>query len=469
LTQTDIFGDGRAIVHQGDCLAVLTSMPEAWADTVITDPPYELAFMGRKWDSSGVSLRPDTWAAVRRAAKPGAMLLAFGGTRTFHRIGCAIEDAGWRLMDTILWLRGSGLVKSKDFGKDIGRAAGAEAAATWDGYGTGLKPAWEPVILAMNPCDGTYANNAITHGVAGLHIDACRVFCGEANPSIARRQSALRPGDVWLLGAHRLMCGDSTKPDDVARLMNGERAGVCFTSPPYAQQRTYDEASSGPIKDWDALMQGVFGNLPMADDGQVMVNLGMIHRDGEWQPYWSDWIGWMRAQGWKRFAWYVWDKGHCGWKEGNRLPTEHEFVWHFCRRESAPLKCLPCSTAGDVTNAPASYSGPDGPDKNRTVAYRNNPTKCGGSVCHAYRNPGAGIDHPAAYPVALPLYFAAHWPGLIYEPFAGSGTTLIAAERLGRVACGMEISPAYCDVAVRRWEEFSGQKATRAAALKRGR
>ena len=113
----------------------------------------------------------------------------------------------------------------------------------------------------------------------------------------------VRSGDLWLLGEHRLLCGDSTNPADVARVMAGEAAALCFTSPPYAQQRDY---ASGGIGDWDRLMQGVFSALPMAEAGQVLVNLGLVHRDGEWQPYWSDWIAWMRAQGWKRFGWYVW-------------------------------------------------------------------------------------------------------------------------------------------------------------------
>ena len=105
-------------------------------------------------------------------------------------------------------------------------------------------------------------------------------------------------GQLWLIGEHRLLCGDSTKREDVERVMGGEVAGLCFTSPPYAQQRDYRDETKEKVNDWDSLMNGVFCNLQMADDGQVLVNLGLCHSDGEWLPYWNNWIEWMRGQGW---------------------------------------------------------------------------------------------------------------------------------------------------------------------------
>ena len=113
-------------------------------------------------------------------------------------------------------------------------------------------------------------------------------------------------GDVWIMGRHRLLCGDSTSAADVATLTNGMLADLCFTSPPYLRQRDYQEA----VVDWDGLMQGVFSVLPVTDEAQLLVNLGMVHRDGEWLPYWDGWIAWMREQGWRRFGWYVWDQGN---------------------------------------------------------------------------------------------------------------------------------------------------------------
>ncbi len=198
------------IIH-GDCRDILPTLDKASA--IVTDPPYELGFMGKSWDSKGVSFQKETWQAVRNACKSGAMLLSFGGTRTFHRIACAIEDAGFEYRDTIMWVYGSGFPKSLDISKAIDKQAGAEReivrmrvdgnkgggaktydddnyiwdkpfaetkpatpeAQLWEGYGTALKPAYEPIIVAMNPIDGTFANNALKHGVAGLNIDGCRV------------------------------------------------------------------------------------------------------------------------------------------------------------------------------------------------------------------------------------------------------------------------------------------------------
>jgi len=117
-----------------------------------------------------------------------------------------------------------------------------------------------------------------------------------------------RPGDIWALGKHRMCCGDATDPAAVAKLMQNETATLMFTSPPYAQQRDYGAAKE-KVGDWDALMQGVFAAAPVCADAQVLVNLGLIHRDSEWQPYWEGWVEWMRTSGWRRFGWYVWDQG----------------------------------------------------------------------------------------------------------------------------------------------------------------
>lgn len=205
---------GRVTLYRGDCLDVMPTIPEASIESVLCDPPYGLKFMGKKWDH-GVPGVP-FWEATRRVLKPGAMLMAFGGTRTQHRLVCAIEDAGFEIRDAICWHYGSGFPKSHDISKGIDRAAGAEretgdaivygdghvqrsrksigfggsdpesdqrkasfpatpAAQTWNGYGTALKPATEIICLAMNPLDGTFAANALKHGVAGLNIDGGRI------------------------------------------------------------------------------------------------------------------------------------------------------------------------------------------------------------------------------------------------------------------------------------------------------
>lgn len=192
-------------IYQGDCRDVMASLEPESVDAIVTDPPYGLSFMGKEWDHGvpGESF----WREALRVAKPGAYLLAFGGTRTYHRLACAIEDAGWEIRDCLGWLYGSGFPKSHDISKAIDKAAGAErevvgvsarhgggssdifpergtnpltAPATddakrYDGWGTCLKPAWEPIVMARKPLVGTVANNVLTYGTGGINIDASRV------------------------------------------------------------------------------------------------------------------------------------------------------------------------------------------------------------------------------------------------------------------------------------------------------
>lgn len=284
-----------------------------------------------------------------------------------------------------------------------------------------------------------------------------------------------KTGDLWILGDHRLLCGDSTKAENVNRLMGGEKADLCFTSPPYGQQRDYTEEGKAKVADWDGLMRGVFGNLPMADDGQVLVNLGLIHRNGEWIPYWDGWISWMREQGWRRFGWYVWDQGSGLPGDWNgRLGPSHEFVFHFNKESKKPEKWVECdprnvsigqratakrASGGRVTSMRAK----DGEVKDVSSTERNSH-KIPDSVVRISRC--ATIDmarenHPATFPIPFAAFAMQSWLGSVFEPFCGSGTTLIAAEQLGRKCYGMEISPAYCDVIVKRWETLTGKKATR--------
>lgn len=234
-------------IHNGDCLNVLAELDENSIDTCITDPPYELGFMGKRWDSSGVAFQVATWEAVYRVLKPGAILLAFGGTRTYHRMVCAIEDAGFEIRDTIAWVYGSGFPKSYDISKGIDKQAGAERevigenirlgdskayprnpsgtntsfeigangkpyetkgnitapstpeAQLWNGWGTALKPAFEPIVVAMKPIDGTFVNNALTWGVAGLWIDGGRISANEHEPN-ARDSKGGKAGTSWFTG-----------------------------------------------------------------------------------------------------------------------------------------------------------------------------------------------------------------------------------------------------------------------------
>ena len=146
-------------LHLGDCREIMATFDEASVDSIECDPPYELGFMGKGWDRSGVAFDPETWRQALRVLKPGGHLLAFGGTRTYHRMVCAIEDAGFEIRDQIGWVYGSGLPKSHN----------------GDWGGTALKPAWEPIVMARKPLVGTVEANWRKHGTGALNIDGCRV------------------------------------------------------------------------------------------------------------------------------------------------------------------------------------------------------------------------------------------------------------------------------------------------------
>ncbi len=219
-------------VLHGNCLEVLKTLEDNSVDSIVTDPPYELGFMGKNWDSTGIAYTVDLWKECLRVLKPGGHLLAFGGTRTYHRMVCAIEDAGFEIRDCIQWLYGSGFPKSHDISKAIDKKLGAERevvetkpagsgplkrghvnksgggmsvgterspeynvtvpatpeAKQWAGWGTALKPANEPIVLARKPLsEKTIAENVMKWGTGGLNIDATRIPTDETLMRPARQ------------------------------------------------------------------------------------------------------------------------------------------------------------------------------------------------------------------------------------------------------------------------------------------
>ena len=197
------------LLLNGDCIEEMQKMIDegVQVDSVVTDPPYELGFMGKSWDSTGIAFQKETWELAYQLLKPGGHLLAFSSSRTYHRMAVAIEDSGFEIRDQIMWLYGSGFPKSLNIGKTVDKKQGndrevlgtkitnvgmqgnnfkrgsksgevevTKGNSEWEGWGTALKPAHEPIVMARKPLsEKSIADNVLKHGTGGINIDGCRV------------------------------------------------------------------------------------------------------------------------------------------------------------------------------------------------------------------------------------------------------------------------------------------------------
>lgn len=267
-----------------DCLLAMKSMPDNSIDSIVTDPPYGLSFMAKKWDYDVPTVA--IWQECLRVLKPGGHLLAFAGTRTQHRMAVRIEDAGFEIRDMIAWVYGSGFPKSLDVSKAIDKNAGfwrgkagevtsengamsggnyertqkgdpVTAAAAWEGWGTALKPALEPITLARKPLIGTVAENVLTHGTGALNIDGCRVESGADYHELTVTQG----GDHFSIGSEGKTRGTTFQPSSGRWPANLIHDGSEEVTELFPRSKSVGSKSVGSkwIEGYDTTPNGIYG------------------------------------------------------------------------------------------------------------------------------------------------------------------------------------------------------------------
>ena len=283
-------------LETGNCLEVLRLIPDASVDSVVTDPPYNLAFMGKGWDDLGREFQ--SWCAewsreCLRVLRPGGHLLAFGGSRTWHRLASGVEDGGFEMRDSLAWIYGSGMPKSLDASKAVDKLLGAEReilgtipdrwggygdvltmaeqrnqgevavlggpatpeAALWDGWGTGLKPAFEPVAVGRKPlASRTIAQNLLDHGAGALNLGACRIGSeARVNPAAGNKpggaslnmSAAGMPADALPRAAEGRWPANVILSEDQAEILGDEVARYFYCSKAPARERPYALTEDG--------------------------------------------------------------------------------------------------------------------------------------------------------------------------------------------------------------------------------
>lgn len=262
-------------------------------------------------------------------------------------------------------------------------------------------------------------------------------------------------GDIYQLGNHRLMCGDSTSIDAVEKLMDGHKAQFCFTSPPYADQREYNGGKQLSTEHLATFIRTASGFCNF-----FAVNLGLSRKDGEINQYWDDYIVEAKNCGLKLLSWNIWNREGMGGSIGNMtamFPIEHEWIFVF----GSDIK--------DINRTRDNKHG--GESGKSTIRQKDGETTPNSWAINKKGKIGTVFtcdfargkkEHPAMFPVEFPIGYIESCTSsndVVYEPFGGAGSTMIACEKIGRQARLMELDPKYCDVIVKRWEDFTGKKA----------
>lgn len=523
-------------VQCGDCLELMGEYPENTFDSIVTDPPYGLSFMGAKWDSFGGQNGRETIEERRekmnrylgdkatvprfasshghvpklsemvsfqqkmtpifeealRVAKHGAYLLCFGGTRTFHRMACAIEDAGWIIKDCIMWVYGSGMLHGQRVDRLMEKAY-PESAGEWRGWNTGLKPSWEPIIVAQKPLDGTIAHNVMTYGTGGINVDGCRVGTevittqgGDKFPNLYGKHATCEesrhvgrfPANLVHDGSDEVLelfpdskgqQGDltGTEPSKPAKNVYGKYDGHSFAKRGdngsaarffYCAKASKKDRNSG-VEDLLTWEQGQELTRLLEASSQLVRDIS-----GSMTPSLDD----------KECNTYLFGSDTTGLSQ-----TECRFITSMVTRLITESKTsnssLPSNTNGFIldairTSEESGTSLAQLADKLRSLRLDSTREETDTAIsavsalfdalCEIRRLARKGNFHPTIKPSALMQWLVrlvTRPGGVVLDPFAGSGSTGVAAVREGMSFVGMELDEGYCEVARSRIGEAAMQ------------
>jgi len=397
-------------VYLGDCLEIMKQIPDNCIDAIITDPPYEIGFMNKKWDNTGIANNVEMWKECLRIIKSGGHLLSFGGTRTYHRMASAIEDAGFEVRDMIEWVYGSGFPKSLNIGKAVDKFQGKEVTTTykpnykndkygnglgvgitdntpldneWNGWGTALKPAHEPICMARKPiAEKNIAENVLKYGTGGINIDDCRVGTD-----------------------------DKLQPSTSTKMKYGGNS--------------FNESSTTNNPDWEQHANGRFPANLIHDGSEEVLAI------------------FPNTKGDTRISKPTYDKGV--W--GNMKSVESNALYNDSGSASRYFYCAKASKAerNEGLDEFEDIKGSNG-NKWTDQDYRrgdDNPTTKRKNI------------HPTVKPLELMKYLCrlvTPKNGVVLDPFLGSGTTVVAAIQEGFNYIGIEKEPEYFEIAEARIE-----------------
>ena len=425
------------VVHNQDCIEGMKDLPDNSIDAIITDPPYELGFMSKAWDNTGIAYNVDMWKEALRVLKPGGHLLSFGGSRTYHRMACAIEDAGFEIRDQILWIYGSGFPKSLGVSKSIDKMYGAERevigyrehkdfsdeqfvkqgsmmqthtkaqrtdvpitapstpqAKEWEGWGTALKPAHEPIVMARKPlAEKTVAENVLKWGVGGINIDASRV--GDVGGTRKSGEPSYKPTNALMGGLDGSLngggCEQTGKGRYPANLIH-DGSDMVTSRFPITQSGGGDKANIKP--------KSRTSQCPSAIDG------------GDWEVNESSASRFFKS---------------CPQDEMNA-------PFYYCAKASKKERNKGCESLTDSEGI-------------RTNAPRNNETD---------KTPLRKNTHPTVKPLSLIEYLivlTTRQGATVLDPFMGSGTTAVACINKQRNYIGYEMDESYIQIINARIDE----------------